>query len=563
MDENTNTNRAPTAFLVDLVSNRKIPISNNGCKAGRDELNDVVITGDQAVSRFHFVITKEGDRFYVQDNKSRHGTFLNGTKVSGVESIKDGDVLKVGVSLFWFVLDTSPGIVSPQMPPAAVAALVERDNNFVHQTTREDQSRTTNNVPIMPSESMSATPLTSTSDVTKSNKATTIKPSGGSQGFGKLLADSTLANATDHQPVDEFETVNALKKAMSEFNSKGPIPEFNASPESPIPKRKEDDQTNEPNKEVQFSTTPLERFAEVIGQVSKQNQDRPIEKPGGVAFEAFLPGEPTTVIEATEGPALESSTGATAAINPMDKLNGDGEKVAATVNVHASNTTNCTSPYFIEELQQLGGELSQLQSQIIETQKKVEQTEERIKITKGLRDTLMSTQGDKLVAACAKAFGYLGWQAKPGTEDKQELQLQSSDRPCIARIIWTNNKPERADLGDLTISLTRFWCVQGTEAKGILIVGSGSGNGPPALATADYSSELSDYAGKRGICLMTTGQLLSLFGEIILKDGNSDALKSEIISTNGWLTGHNLKECTESGDKKESRSDKLSAPLPS
>ncbi len=64
-----------TAFLVDLVSNRKIPITAPRCKVGRDDLNDIVISGDQSISRFHFVITKENNQYMVQDGKSRHGTF--------------------------------------------------------------------------------------------------------------------------------------------------------------------------------------------------------------------------------------------------------------------------------------------------------------------------------------------------------------------------------------------------------------------------------------------------------------------------------------------------------
>ena len=94
-----------TAFLVDLVSNRKIPITTPRCKVGRDDLNDIVISGDQSISRFHFVITKENNQYLVQDGKSRHGTFLNGNQITVPEPIHDGDVLKVGVSLFWFVIE--------------------------------------------------------------------------------------------------------------------------------------------------------------------------------------------------------------------------------------------------------------------------------------------------------------------------------------------------------------------------------------------------------------------------------------------------------------------------
>lgn len=112
----------PTAFLVDLVSNRKIPITTPRCKVGRDDLNDIVISGDQSISRFHFVITKDSDQYMVQDSKSRHGTFLNGNQIAGPIPINDGDVLKVGVSLFWFVIENQAVGAPDQFSPVDVPA---------------------------------------------------------------------------------------------------------------------------------------------------------------------------------------------------------------------------------------------------------------------------------------------------------------------------------------------------------------------------------------------------------------------------------------------------------
>ncbi|MEZ4490423.1 MAG: FHA domain-containing protein [Cyanobacteriota/Melainabacteria group bacterium] len=103
--ENKESNSVPTAFLVDLVSNRKIPVTTPRCRVGRDDLNDIVISGDQSISRFHFIISFENGQYLVQDAKSRHGTFLNGNQIGEPEPINDGDVLKIGVSLFWFVIE--------------------------------------------------------------------------------------------------------------------------------------------------------------------------------------------------------------------------------------------------------------------------------------------------------------------------------------------------------------------------------------------------------------------------------------------------------------------------
>ncbi len=89
------------AYLIDLISNRKIPITTPRCRVGRDDSNEIVITGDNSISRFHFIISKLEDSYTVEDSKSQYGTFLNGKKIEGPESIKDGDVMKIGVSLLW------------------------------------------------------------------------------------------------------------------------------------------------------------------------------------------------------------------------------------------------------------------------------------------------------------------------------------------------------------------------------------------------------------------------------------------------------------------------------
>lgn len=89
------------AYLIDLISNRRIPITTPRCRVGRDDSNDIVITGDNSISKFHFTISKLESQYTVEDSKSQDGTFLNGKRIEGPESIKDRDVLKIGFSLYW------------------------------------------------------------------------------------------------------------------------------------------------------------------------------------------------------------------------------------------------------------------------------------------------------------------------------------------------------------------------------------------------------------------------------------------------------------------------------
>ncbi len=61
---------------------------------GRGDNCDVLVPGE-AVSRTHCVVTGRGDGFEVQD-RSRHGTLLNGQRLSGRQPLQVGDRLGIG-----------------------------------------------------------------------------------------------------------------------------------------------------------------------------------------------------------------------------------------------------------------------------------------------------------------------------------------------------------------------------------------------------------------------------------------------------------------------------------
>ncbi|MCA9803026.1 MAG: FHA domain-containing protein [Cyanobacteria bacterium HKST-UBA02] len=96
---------APPAFIVNLVSARKIPVRVPLCTVGRNDSNDIVTTDDNSISGNHFEIVFEEGRYLIRDANSRHGTFLNGNQIESPLPVNDGDVIKAGVSLFWFVVE--------------------------------------------------------------------------------------------------------------------------------------------------------------------------------------------------------------------------------------------------------------------------------------------------------------------------------------------------------------------------------------------------------------------------------------------------------------------------
>lgn len=195
-------NEVPTAFLVDLVSNRKIPITTPRCKVGRDDVNDIVISGDQSISRFHFVISKDSDQYMVQDSKSRHGTFLNGNQIAGPIPINDGDVLKVGVSLFWFVIENQTVGASDQFSPVDIESIdaQEMKVNANEKTT-----------PYAPTRETDISSMTSLKEVLAQAKA---KESGANEEeMSKTIAPMDVAKARESAEKAEKADTKSEKRA--------------------------------------------------------------------------------------------------------------------------------------------------------------------------------------------------------------------------------------------------------------------------------------------------------------------------------------------------------------
>ncbi|MDQ3630940.1 MAG: FHA domain-containing protein [Actinomycetota bacterium] len=64
---------------------------------GRGTQNDVALPWDTEVSRLHAELECIGGEWTVSDDGlSRNGTYVNGTRVSGRQRLRDGDVLRVG-----------------------------------------------------------------------------------------------------------------------------------------------------------------------------------------------------------------------------------------------------------------------------------------------------------------------------------------------------------------------------------------------------------------------------------------------------------------------------------
>jgi pSer/pThr/pTyr-binding forkhead associated (FHA) protein len=655
-----------TAFLVDLVSNRKIPITTPRCKVGRDDLNDIVISGDQSISRFHFVITKESSEYFVQDGKSRHGTFLNGNQITSPEPIHDGDVLKVGVSLFWFVIEnvaseseperTTPvqveggrtGVttlrmetIQPESSPLLPEVAQEVAQIDIPAPTSEEQKpsgvrlKETGALPIVSADALAETsggsltaadpllyeepllkqpepqplsalappnnpgsvskePETSTFQSLLSDQAVT-----GSIPINALLASPPFSQVPEPAPEPAPEPVtDPISEAMSEHTAEPvtaflmeTVAETTPSPESlssaPLTSAEPSDfvlqstvQFTEPTESTDFtepteftestgppalsftseiqSQTTLNKFAEVVEEASSQDYQTKPPKAGEPILQQVVSEPALSFPGGTEDGARDFALA-------NDKTNSNGAKSLMTTTTESLSAGTGSVPewcnrYFFGELNRLNKDLQEYNEQVRLAQQKIKEIESRLATTMGVRNVLLASRGEELVEGCSRVLNLLGWRSRVMDEDKNELRVEIDDKNmCIARIVWTESQADRSHLGQLSISQTKYWCEQGVEPKGILIISRVTDSGPAPLTSSDMGSDLAEYASKKNVCLLTTLQLLAIYKEIALHDGSVESVRNTLMATNGWLPGFHL----EPGDaeKNEGTTNKLSSLL--
>lgn len=81
---------------------REMLISKEKTSIGRAEGSDIALFGDAGVEKTHAHIVLDGGRYYLEDQQSPGGTFVNDSRVNGRFALKAGDLIRVGKSVLRF-----------------------------------------------------------------------------------------------------------------------------------------------------------------------------------------------------------------------------------------------------------------------------------------------------------------------------------------------------------------------------------------------------------------------------------------------------------------------------
>ena len=93
--------------LIRKSTGERADIFQNLFKIGKKVgYSDYIIQGNSAVSRIHADILREDETFYIRDNGSTNGTYINGVRIPPQELIEifDGDEIRLANERFEFHL---------------------------------------------------------------------------------------------------------------------------------------------------------------------------------------------------------------------------------------------------------------------------------------------------------------------------------------------------------------------------------------------------------------------------------------------------------------------------
>lgn len=95
----------PKAYIIRMSTNERINIENDGFVIGKSAYADYRIHGNDAISRAHIRVNREGGRFELEDLDSLNKTYVNGEEIHAPVEMEDGQMFKMADEEFCFYIE--------------------------------------------------------------------------------------------------------------------------------------------------------------------------------------------------------------------------------------------------------------------------------------------------------------------------------------------------------------------------------------------------------------------------------------------------------------------------
>lgn len=561
--------------LVDIVSNRAFAVKSPLCRIGRDVTNDIVLSGDKSLSRFHFQLTFDGENYSVEDAGSRNGTFLNGSPVTSPRKLVNGDIVSAGMSRYRFIIDGQP------LPDEARGA-----EQPVDTTTSQSDS-----VPPAPTPVPTPTPTPApTPAPAPQPAAAAAAPAGPDTGnlSGPMAPPLPPRPLQQVPPAPATDEVQPAAHTAAAATGQQPPPAPAAGPVSPpLP--------GAPNKGAPLGFRSILGGSSPFGVPKNTKTDEPVAPMGKLAKPEPLAAEPAAestppapAQEAPFEPEPEPSPPEPEPLAPQPEpqppepvvsslppehegSKQDSEEFSATPPPDLEPPTANQEPEpatqpqeqpmtqdprnasrrtatavqdwpvwakeyplpFVDEAKAKG---EKLREQIRTMQAELADLEEKLAAVEGIKNYLLASAGEDLSKTCSVVFEHLGWEVDRASSTTQQLVLKRAGvGGAIARIISTSGEPDPNELAQLLSDQTAYWSKHKVEPKGIMVIGMSSEL--PPEERPDLPADYVQYVARKNVCVLTTTQLLDMYMDVVWQGGDPTAAMEDLLETNGALPG--------------------------
>ncbi len=474
--------------LIDVISNRSYPINNAICRFGRDISNDIVLTGDKSLSRFHFQVTIVNNEYFVEDAGSRNGSFLNGAPVTAPKKLVNGDVISAGMSRYRFVNGVDLG-----------GGELDEEEQAQHAQAQLDDPKAGSDLdPLMRIMQEGQALL---GDPDESSDFESFFKNKDGNGHVESESEPKLGNffqleRPKETPIDELfqQQMRAAAAAKDQ--------EDTAAAAVPV-------------KTTNFEPAAVEQDLMAEPPVAAINRVPQTQAP--VPVEELYPAE-------------------TAAEPQMTSCTQEETKVECNTVVQPREWPGWCTDYTFPEIADIKSSMTKLETEIKERQAQLNKLGVTVSETEDIRNRMLATQDAELLEACSVVFRMLGFAPSANGTSNNELVLSADGAASgIAKVVSTDSQPRPADLASLISSLSTYWCDHGVEPKGILVVSMMQEGNPDKRAP--FSKDFVDYAVKKNVCLISTVQLLAIYRDISLRAAKVESIRAELLSANGQLSG--------------------------
>ena len=144
-----------SAVIVRMLNGEVYPVTKAVTRIGRSMQEDAVIFGTQSISRFHAIIEKDADKYYLRSDNGRFGTYLEGKEITSEDKgvLHNGSVFRLAKEDFFFAIGENAAALThlhPEDRVREVRKLLSKEKESEENGNSKAEERYETDLTIIP-----------------------------------------------------------------------------------------------------------------------------------------------------------------------------------------------------------------------------------------------------------------------------------------------------------------------------------------------------------------------------------------------------------------------------